>query len=246
MIDISDKRYRLDDLQCKGYTLLQDKQGFCFGVDSVLLAHFAGKAIKKNASVVDLGCGNGVIPILLDAQCGQLQLTGIELNSETAALAKYNVANNGLADKIHIIHADFTKADKDLDGRYDAAVTNPPYIPVGGGAASLNEHLAEARHEIHATLKDVVRSAKRLLKDNGKFYMIHRAQRTAEIICALKNESFTPKRIQYVHSTPSGSAAFIMVEAYRYGGDFTNVLSPIFIYNADGSYSRQINEIYGR
>jgi tRNA1(Val) A37 N6-methylase TrmN6 len=246
MIDFSDERYRLDDLQCKGHVLLQDTKSFCFGIDSVLIAHFTAQTIKKNAHIVDLGCGNGIIPILLAAKCDTLNITGIELNEKSAALAQYNVEKNVLETRINILHADFKNADAALYASYDAAVTNPPYIPVGGGAASPNNDMAGARHEIHATLKDVIDSAKKLLKNNGRFYMIHRAQRTAEIIAALKEASFTPKRMQFVHSSAEDNAAFVMIEAYRYGGDFMTVLSPIVIYDANGAYSDQINKIYGR
>ncbi len=246
MIDFSDKRYRLDDLQCGGYTLLQDTKSFCFGIDSVLIADFAAQTVKKHAHAVDLGCGNGVIAILLAARCESLKITGIELNEASAALAHHNIATNGLEDRIGIVHADFRKPDKTLDGRFDAAVTNPPYIPAGSGALSPNADLAGARHEINATLSQVVESAKRLLKNNGRLYMIHRAHRTAEIIGTLKDMGFTPKRIQYVHSTADDSAAFVMIEAYRYGGDFAVVLPPVVIYNPDDSYSSRINKIYGR
>ncbi len=246
MIDINDRRYRIDDLQTKGYTLCQDSKGFCFGVDSVLLSYFASLTMRNNSNIVDLGTGNGIIPILLFARNNTVNITGIEIDERSCELARLNVLRNNLEKNINIINADFRKEADNYNKLFDAVVTNPPYIPIGSGACSPNISLAQARHEVNATLNDVLISANKLLKDNGRFYIVHRAARTVEIISKMKTLGLEPKKIQFVHSAKNDNAFLVLIEAHKASKENVIIAKPIILYDENGQYTKEINEIYGR
>jgi tRNA1Val (adenine37-N6)-methyltransferase len=185
---------RIDDLQCDGLRLIQNPSHFCFGTDAVLLANFA-KA-EKNERVMDLCTGTGVIPILMSAKTRAKHFTGIELVPDMADMAQRSVVLNHLQDKITVVCGDIKKA-AELCGSavFDVVTVNPPYL--NAGEVNQNEALALARHEIACTLADIAHAAAKLLRFGGRLYMVHRAHRLADIVCALREHKLEPKRLQF-------------------------------------------------
>ena len=237
--------YRLDDLQC-GFLLCQKKSDFCFGTDAVLLADFASKQIKKSAKTIDLCCGNGVVPILLHARRADLSIDGVEINAESCRLAEHNIILNRLKGQIRLIHSDLCTLPKYMYASYDAVTVNPPYIPVGKGLLSPQQQLNGARHEIHATLNDIIRISCLLLKEKGCLCMVHRTNRTAEIFHTLRGADLEPKSLRFVHKNSASKSNLMLICAVKHSGSWLDVLPPLILYEKDGTYTDELNAIYSR
>ncbi len=233
---------RVDDLNFDGYKIIQNPHKFCFGMDSVLLCDFV--RTKKNDLVIDFGCGNGVICILLAAKKLSKKIIGVEIQEDVADLARRNVLMNKLENKIEIMHADIKNIFEMLGKeKFDVVVTNPPYMR--DGIVNQNKSLAIARHEICCNLEDVINSASKILKNNGRFFMVHRCQRLTDIICLLRGYNLEPKTLRMVHSFLDSPPQMILIEAIKNAGSMLKVLPPLIIYDQNGKYTRQINDIYG-
>lgn len=223
---------RIDDLQ-NGYFIIQDPKKFCFGVDAVLLSNFVIDNIKENNSILDLGCGNGIIPILLCAK-KSIKVTGLEIQKENIELANKSVAYNNLQDKIKLVCGDIKNVGEIFKGKkFDVVVTNPPYIHNGSGLLNVNKSVAISRHEIYCNLRDVISAAAYVLNHGASFYMIHRPQRLTEIITILKENNLQPKYIKFVHSHINSEAKMVMVCAKRGAKEMCKVLPPTIIYSFD-------------
>ena len=189
---------RIDDLQRNGYRIIQNPEKFCFGMDAVLLSGFV--RVKKGAQVLDLGTGTGIIPILLEAKTEAAHLTALEIQEESADMARRSVQLNKLEDKIDVVTGDIKEAVTLFGAASFAVVTcNPPYMRGQHGLTNPEEPKAIARHEILCTLEDVVRNAAKLLKPGGNFFMVHRPFRLAEIITVMTQYKLEPKRMQLVY-----------------------------------------------
>lgn len=236
---------RLDDLQYKGLQLLQKKDGFCFGVDAVLLSHFA--QVTKNDTVIDLGTGTGIIAILLAAKKAPRKVTGLEIQADMAEMALRSVALNGLEGKVDIVCGDIRESVQLFGAAsFDAVVTNPPYMSRGGGLLNPADAKAVARHEILCTLEDVITTAARLLRTGGKFSMVHRPQRLADIIYLMRSNAIEPKHLRMVHPSPGKSPNMVLISGTRNGNPELRVQEPLYIYDSQGNYTREIDEIYSR
>lgn len=236
---------RLDDLQYKGLRLLQKKGGFCFGVDAVLLSYFA--QVAKNSKVIDLGTGTGIIALLLAAKKEPLKVTGLEIQPEMAEMAARSVKLNRLEDRVEIVQGDIREASKLFGASsFDVVVTNPPYMVKGGGLLNPADTKAVARHEILCTLEDVISSSAKLLRPGGKFSMVHRPQRLADIIYQMRNNSIEPKYLRFVHPSPGKKPSLLLISGTRNGNPELKVQEPLYIYDNDGNYSKEIDEIYSR
>ena len=234
---------RIDDLQIKQLKIIQHTKKFCFGMDAVLLSDFAD--VKKGERVLDLGTGTGIIPILLIGKTEAAHITGIEIQQEMAKMANRSVKLNHLSEKIKIIHGDFKKAIQLLGaGTFDVITTNPPYM--NAGLKNPEDAKAIARHEIKCTLEDVVKTGSRMLKIGGKFAMVHRPERLVDIICLMRQYKLEPKRLRMVHSYPHKRANLILIEGVRSGKAYLNIMEPLYVRNADGSYTQEIDKIYGK
>ncbi len=235
---------RIDDLQRNGYQIIQKKNGFCFGMDAVLLSVFA--AVKEGESAIDLGTGTGIIPILLEAKTEGKHFTGLEIQKEVAEMAGRSVRLNGLEKKIRIVQGDIKEASQ-LFGKavFDVATSNPPYMNDRHGLKNPDLPKAIARHEVLCTLEDVVREAALLLKPGGRFYMVHRPHRLAEIISVLKYHKLEPKRMKLVHPFVDKEANMVLLESVRGGKSMVKVEAPIIVYQAPGVYTEEIYTIYG-
>lgn len=233
---------RLDDLMRSGRVIIQNENEFCFSMDSVLIAHFP--RFKKNARVIDLGTGTGVIPLLIADNVKEI--CAVELNSCMADLAKRNVELNGLTEKIFVMEGDYRKHREIFKAEsFDAAIVNPPYVPIKNGESNKILGIARARHEFTATLEDVVTAARYVLKFHGAFYMIHLASRLCEIIDTLHRHQMEMKRLRMIHPKAGRDANLIMLEAVV-GANVGNlkILPPLIVHNDDGSYTDEIYKIY--
>lgn len=235
---------RLDDLQRNGLKIIQKTDGFCFGMDAVLLSGFA--AVKPGEKVLDLGTGTGIIPLLLSAKTEGQHFSGLEIQEEVVEMAARSVALNGLEEKIKIVHGDIKEASRIFGAAsFDVVVTNPPYMNDAHGLKNPNEGKAISRHEVLCTLEDVVREAAKLLKTGGRFYMVHRPHRLAEIISTLTAYRLEPKRMKMVHPFADRDANMVMIEAVRGGGAFLKVEAPVIVFREPGVYADEIRDVYG-
>lgn len=235
---------RLDDLQRNGYQIIQKKDGFCFGMDAVLLSGFA--AVKPGEKAIDLGTGTGIIPILLEAKYEGEHYTGLEIQDEVADMAARSVALNHLDEKVSIVKGDMKEASRLFGAAsFDVVTSNPPYMNDAHGLKNPDLPKAIARHEVLCTLDDVTREAARLLRPGGRFYMVHRPHRLIEIITALTKYKLEPKRMKMVHPFVEKEANMVLIEAVRGGRSMIKVEAPIVVYREPGVYTREIYDIYG-
>ena len=235
---------RIDDLQRNGYRIIQDPERFCFGMDAVLLSGFA--AVKDGARVLDLGTGTGIIPILLSAKTEAAHLTGLEIQADSADMARRSVALNGLEGKIDIVTGDIREAGRIFDAAsFDVITCNPPYMIGRHGLKNPEDAKAIARHEILCTLEDVAEQTAKLLKPGGKFFLVHRPFRLAEIMVTLKKYKLEPKRMQLVYPFVDREPNMVLVEAARGGRPRMTVEKPLIVYREPGVYMTEIYDLYG-
>ena len=235
---------RIDDLQRNGYRIIQDPDRFCFGMDAVLLSGFA--TVKDGARVLDLGTGTGIIPILLEAKTGAAHLTGLEIQADSADMARRSVALNGLEEKIDIVTGDIKEAGRIFDAAsFDVITCNPPYMIGRHGLKNPEDAKAIARHEILCTLEDVAEQTAKLLKPGGKFFLVHRPFRLAEIMVTLKKYKLEPKRMQLVYPFVDKEPNMVLLEAARGGRPRMTVEKPLIVYREPGVYMTEIYDIYG-
>lgn len=235
---------RIDDLQCGGLKIIQDTEGFCFGMDAVLLANYAD--IKKNSVVVDLGTGTGIIPLLIYGKNKVSKIYGIEIQEEVATMAKKTMVMNGLEESIEILNMDLKETTEKLGvNKIDAVTSNPPYMEFGGGLINPKDKKAISRHEIMCTLKDVIITASKLLKHNGRFYMVHRPHRIADIMCLLREYKLEPKTIRFVHPKVDQKPNMVLIKCVKAARPELKFEKPLYVYDDGGNYTDEIYEIYG-
>ena len=221
---------RLDDLQIGGLELIQNPSGFCFGVDAVFLSDFV--KVKPGETVLDLGTGNGIIPILLSAKTGGKKFTGLEIQENTADMARRSVAYNHLEDRIEIVTGDIKEAAEIFKPAFfDVITTNPPYMLSQHGLRNPDDAKAIARHEVLCTLDDILRESMRLLQDKGRFYMIHRPFRLTEIMIKMNHYKIEPKRIQFIHPYIDKEPVLVLIEGVRGARSRVTVEPPIIMYD---------------
>ena len=241
---------RIDDLEYKNLKIIQNKEGFCFGIDSVLISDFA-KEIKNNSIGIDLGTGTGIISILLSSKTNLLKIIGIEIQKDVANMAKRSVELNGLQEKIDILNINIKEIleNKSLEivkkESFDFIVTNPPYKKIETGKINENEYKNISRHEITANLNDFLEVSKYLLKDKGEFYMVHRPDRLVDILSSMRKYKIEPKKIRFVYSNINKEPTLVLIKGIKNAKPFLKVEKPLFIYE-DGEYSEEIYKIYGK
>ena len=235
---------RLDDLQVNGYEIIQHPGKFCFGMDAVLLANFA--RVKKGEHVLDLGTGTGIIPILLTAKTEGESFVGLEIQEESADMARRSVAHNHLEDKVEIVNGDIKEAAAIFGPvSFDVITTNPPYMIGQHGIANMSDTKAIARHEVLCTLDDILRESARVLKPGGKFYMVHRPFRLAEIMSKMVAVGIEPKRMRMVHPYIDKEPNMVLLEGCRGGNSRMTVERPLIVYKEVGVYSDELLGEYG-
>ena len=233
---------RIDDLQ-NGYYVIQDPDKFCFGMDAVLLSGFA--KVKKGETALDLGTGTGIIPILLKTKTNGKHFTGLEIQKECADMAGRSVRYNHLEDDVEIVQGDIKEA-ADIFGAasFDVVTSNPPYMIGQHGIQNPYMAKAIARHEILCTLEDVVSQAANVLKDRGRFFMVHRPFRLAEIFQVLMKYKLEPKRMQLVYPYVDKEPNMVLIEARKGCNSRISVEPPLIVYEKPGTYTKEILEIY--
>lgn len=235
---------RLDDLQCRGYKIIQNKDSFCFGMDAVLLAEFATG--KPGARVIDLGTGTGVIPILMYSRGKGEHFTGLEIQEYSADMAKRSIVYNDLQDKIDIVCGDIREIPSLFKpASFDIVTTNPPYISEKHGLKNAMEPKNIARHEILLKLEDVIKQGAYLLKEGGCFSMIHKPFRLAEIIRIMSQYKLEPKRICMVQPYEDKEPNMVLIEGNKGGKPMVKVEPVLVVYNKEGGYTRELLSRYG-
>lgn len=235
---------RIDELQRNGYQIIQNENGFCFGMDAVLLSGFA--KVKKGENALDLGTGTGIIPILLEAKTEGAHFTGLEIQETSADMAQRSVCLNDLNEKVEIVRGDIKEA-ADLFGKasFDVVTSNPPYMTGQHGLVNPDMPKAIARHEILCTLGDVIGQASALLKENGRFYMVHRPFRLAEIMVTMSRYRLEPKRMKLVYPFVDKEPNMVLIEGLKGGRPRVTVEKPLIVYEKPGVYTSEIYDIYG-
>lgn len=234
---------RLDDLEIGGFRLIQRPGGFCFGTDSVLLAHFA--AAKKNECVVDLGCGTGAIGTLMIAHGEGVRVEAVEIQKEIADMARRSAALNGISDRFRVWNEDMRTVWRTIGaGRHSRVVCNPPYYKANAGFKNANESASLARREDEITVCEVAGAAARLLKTGGRFLTVYPASRALEMMRAMEDASLAPKRIQTVHGVAGRKPKLVLIDAVKGGGSGLEWLEPLFLQNEDGTPTEQWRAIY--
>lgn len=235
---------RLDDLQ-NGYMLIQNPKQFCFGIDAVLLSWFA--KVKPGERVLDMGTGTGIVPILMKARYPQGKYVGLEIQEESAALARRSVAWNELEDDITVVTGDIKEASALFGGSsFQVVTSNPPYMIGSHGLTGENQAKTIARHETLCTLEDVISQAASVLVPKGRFYMVHRPFRLAEIMSTMVRFGLEPKRMRLVQPYADKEPNLVLVEGLRGGNSRIAVEKPLVIYEKPGVYTDEVLGIYGR
>lgn len=236
---------RIDDLQYKGLKIVQDTDGFCFGVDAVLLANMAKNARSKKT--LDLCSGNGIVAILLAGKTDTKSIYALEIQQSAAQLAQKSIRLNGLQGRVSIICGDVKKIrDIFSPSEFDVITCNPPYMKNTCGLKNENEALRIARHEVLCSLEDVIEGAAYLLKPGGKLFLVHKPERLVDIFTLMRENKIEPKVLQMVHPSAGKKANIVLVEGAYMGGKELRMAEPIYVYDENGKYTKQIDDIYER
>ena len=231
---------RIDDLELKKLKIIQNIDGFCFGMDSVLLANFA-KNIKKNSKVLDLGTGTGIISILLCGKTELKKITGVEIQEEVYEMAKRSCILNNLQDRIEVINKNILELIQMYPkGTFDVIVTNPPYKKKDTGLINKNEKKVISRHEITANLEDFIKIASELVKDKGEFYMVHRPERLVDIMSLMRKYKIEPKVLKYICSNINKEPKLVLIKGIRNAKPFLKVEKNLYVYNEKGKYTDEM------
>lgn len=232
----------LEDLQLKGLYIIQKKNTFRFGTDAVLLSSFVASHIKykKKTSIVDMGTGSGIIPILLSAKTDAEKILGIEIQEPIAKMAQRSIEGNNLDNKISIINGDIKNAKSILGAAsYDIVVSNPPYSKVNSGYINSEDGKAISRHEVCCTLMDLLKSSINLLKPQGEFFMVHRPERLTDIIDSMREVKIEPKILRMVTPKAGKAPTLILIKGIKNANSGLRILPELIIYNDDGSYTKE-------
>ena len=245
-----------------GYKIIQDTKRFQFGIDAVLLADFAAREVKPGDSVIDLGTGTGIIPLLMagrwkstegafdtplrGTQAPQVTFTGLEVQEASADMAAQSVALNGLERQIQIVHGDLKEAGRLFPRHsFNVVTCNPPYMIDEHGRGNKLDAKTIARHEVLCTLEDVVAAADSLLATHGRFFMIHRPFRLPEIFSALEKHNMEIKRMRLIQPFADKEPNMVLIEARKNAKRRLTIEPPLVVRNDDGEYTDEIHRIYG-
>ncbi len=225
---------RLDDVLGYDLKIYQNSSYFSFSLDSIILANYANIRLRDK-NIVDFCTGNGVIPLIVSKRTKN-NIVGVEIQEKLAELATKSVEYNKLTDRITIVNEDVNEFSSRHLNEFDLVLCNPPYFKVED-KSSFNESYEKmiARHEITFNLEDLCKCCKKVLKDNGNLYIVHRSDRLIDIIETLRKHNLEPKRIRFVYENVSKESTLVLVEAQKCGSVGLKVDSPIILYNLDGT-----------
>ena len=237
---------RIDDLELNNLKIIQNKNGFCFGMDSVLLSDFA-KNIKSNTKVIDLGTGTGILPILLSAKTRASKIVGIEIQEDVANMANRSVELNNLQNRLEIICENIKNLKNVYEtNSFDAIVTNPPYKTKGTGGINELKSKLISRHEITADLEDFISISSYLLKDQSNIYMVHRPERLVDILSIFRKYKLEPKELKLVQPNCGKAPNLVLIKATKNAKPFLKIDKPLYIYKSDGTYTEELLKIYNK
>ncbi len=237
---------RIDDLELDKLKIIQNKNGFCFGIDSVLLTDFS-KTIKAGSNVIDLGTGTGILPILLSSKTVDTKFTGIEIQNEVAEMAGRSIKLNNLENRIEILNLNILDLkQKYKKGNFDVVITNPPYKKLNSGVINEQKNKIISRHEITASLEDFIEIASYLLKDLGEFYMVHRPDRLVDIFTIMRDKKIEPKKIRFVFPNKNKNANLVLIKGIKNAKPFLQYENNLYIYDEKENYTEEILKIYNK
>jgi len=229
----------------KHLKIVQDEEKFRFSLDSTLLAHFVNTK-KHTKLIIDLGTGNAPIPLFLTLKT-KAKIFGVEIQKEVYELAKQSVLMNNLSEQIELINADIKDIYKIVGAnKFDIVISNPPYFKyLPTSHINKNDYLTIARHEVLITLEEIIIEAKKLLKDGGYLYLVHRVERFSELIFTLNKHNFGIKRIRFIYpKKESKNALLVLIEARQNKKDDCVVEAPLYVYEKDYEYTLEVKEIF--
>ncbi len=237
---------RIDDLEINDFKIIQNNEGFCFGIDSVLLSDFA-KNIKHNTIIMDLGTGTGIIPTLLCAKTKLKKVIGVEIQEEVYEMARRSIELNNLKDRFEIINEDILNLNKKYEkNSFDVVITNPPYKKKNSGILNENDKKIISRHEVTASLDDFIKVAKDMLKDKGEFYMVHRPDRLVDILSIMRIYKIEPKLLRFVFSEKDQPPKLILIKGIKNAKPFLKIEKNLYIYDENKNYTEEIKKIYNK
>lgn len=241
------KGERIDDIGFGNLRLIQKPEEFCYGIDAVLLATFS--QVGKNARVIDLGTGTGIIPMILSHRTEAAEIVGVEVQKDSYERGMRNLFLNELGGRIELIHCDVKQLIKEkmvIAHSFDVVVTNPPYIKGNGGLKNKEEAKTIARHETTASLSDFIGEASSLLKNRGDFYMVHRPNRLVDISVLCRQHKLEPKELRLVSPNKATPPNILLIHCIKNGRPELKILDPLYVYDENGIYTDEIRKLYER
>ena len=235
---------KLDDVLGYSLKIYQDKDWFCFSLDSVLIANFVPIKLTTK-KIMDLGTGNAIIPLILSLRTNS-KIYGVDIQDDLVKMANKSVSYNNLDDQISISNCDIKSLvdKKKLHNTFDLVVSNPPYFNnVDNSTKNMDIHKTIARHEIMIKLEDIFNTARLLLKDGGTFSIINRTDRLMEILSLFKKYKIEPKKIKFIYKNKDSESTMVYIEGLKNGKEGLKILSPFFVYNLDGTNSIEYSEL---
>lgn len=223
---------------------MQHSSGYRYSLDAVLLGNFV--SMRPAEKILDLGCGSGIVALILAYRWPACRLTGLELQPDLVKLARKNVAQNNWQERIEIVQGDLRQIDKNMGaGQFDCLVSNPPYRKKGTGRMNSGSEQLVARHETMADVASVVKAAVWALRYKGRAAFIYPAVRGATVLYELKKQGLEPKKMQTVYSYPGSAATLLLIEAVKGGGEELTILPPFYVYRVfEGDYSPEMAACY--
>ena len=240
------KGERIEDLGLKKLMIIQNPDFFCFGMDAVLLSWFVARRTRGALHMIDLGTGTGIIPLLLYGKTTAASITGLEIQAPLVEMARRSMALNGLTAQIKIIEGDIKDPGSEiLPNYYDVVVSNPPYMRAKAGLKNNCETKTVSRHEVLCNIEDILIFSKRMLKDRGRLFLVHRPERLGDIISLMRTYKIEVKHLQFIYPSIKKEANLVLIEARKSGNPGLKTDAPLIVYNEDGQYTREIYDIYG-
>lgn len=228
----------------KDLKIVQDSEMFSFSLDSVLLPNFV-TINKKITNILDIGCGNAPIPLILSTKTNA-KITGIEIQKSVYDLAVESIKINNKEDQITIINEDINEFYKNEEtDKYDVITCNPPFFKyIESSNINKNDYKTIARHEVKLNLNQLFTIARKLLKNNGVIAIVHRPERFLDVVMEMKQNNIEPKRVQFIYPKPNMEANIMLIEGTKNGNPGLKILPPIYSHKENGEYTDTVKKYF--